>query len=55
MKYKVEILKYIEMNDYIIELEEGKQLTFGLIYSLKLIKLETIKTYVKINLANGFF
>ena len=43
-----------EINEHVIELEEGKQLLFGPIYSLGAVKLETLKTYIKINLANGF-
>ena len=42
------------MNEYTIELEEGKQPLFGPIYSLGPIELETLKTYIKTNLANGF-
>ena len=42
------------MNEYAIELEEGKQPPFGPIYSLEPIELKTLKTYIKINLANGF-
>ena len=42
------------INKYAIKLKEGKQPLFGLIYSLGLIELETLKTYIKINLANGF-
>ena len=42
------------MNEYIIKLEEGKQPFFGLIYSLGLVELETLKTYIEINLANSF-
>ena len=42
------------MNKYAIELEEGKQPPFGFIYSLRPMELETLKTYIKTNLANGF-
>ena len=42
------------MNEHAIELEEGKQPPFGLIYSLGLVELETLKTYIETNLANGF-
>ena len=42
------------MNEHTIELEEGKQLIFGPIYSLGPVELETLKTYIKTNLANGF-
>ena len=42
------------MNEHTIKLEEGKQPLFGPIYSLGLVELETLKTYIKTNLANGF-
>ena len=42
------------MNGHAIKLEEGKQPLFGPIYSLGPIKLETLKTYIKTNLANSF-
>ena len=42
------------MNKHAIKLEEGKQPPFGPIYSLGPVEWETLKTYIKINLANGF-
>ena len=42
------------MNEHAIELEEGKELPFGPIYSLGPVELETLKTYIETNLANGF-
>ena len=42
------------MNEHAIELEEGKQPLFGPIYSLGPVELETLKIYIKTNLANGF-
>ena len=42
------------INEYAIELEEDKQLPFELIYNLSLVELETLKTYIKTNLANSF-
>ena len=42
------------MNEHVIELEEGKQPPFGPIYRLGPVELETLKTYIKTNLANGF-
>ena len=42
------------MNKYIIKLKKDKQPLFGLIYNLEPIELETLKTYIQINLANGF-
>ena len=42
------------INEHAIKLEESKQPPFGPIYSLRLVELETLKTYIKTNLANGF-
>ena len=42
------------MNEHTIELEKGKQPLFGPIYSLGPVELETLKTYIETNLANGF-
>ena len=42
------------MNEHAIELKESKQPPFEPIYSLGPIELETLKTYIEINLANGF-
>ena len=39
---------------YTIMLEKSDQLPYRLIYSLGLIELETLKSYIKINLVNGF-
>ena len=49
-----ELLENTGMNEHAIKLEEGKQPPFSLIYSLEPVELETLKTYIKINLANGF-
>ena len=49
-----EFLEYTEINEHTIGLEEDKQPSFGQIYSLSPVKLETLKTYIKINLVNGF-
>ena len=50
----IKLSKYIKINDFIIKLEEDKQSFFDPIYNLELIELETLKTYIKINLANGY-
>ena len=42
------------INEHAIKLEKSKQQLFGPIYSLGLVELETLKTYIKIDLANGF-
>ena len=49
-----ELLKNTRMTEHAIKLEEGKQPPFGPFYSLSLVKLETLKTYINTNLANGF-
>ena len=41
-------------NEHAIELEEGKQPSYGPIYSLGLVELETFKNYIETNVANGF-
>ena len=50
----MELPKNTRMNKHAIELEEDKQLPFGPIYSLGPVELETLKTYIETNLANGF-
>ena len=42
------------MNQHAIKLKKGKQPPFGLIYSLGLVELEMLKTYIETNLANSF-
>ena len=49
-----ELSENTEINELAIKLEESKQPLFGPIYSLKPVELETLKTYIKIILANGF-
>ena len=49
-----ELPEHTGMNNHAIELEKGKPPPVGLIYSLGPVKLEILKTYVKINLANSF-
>ena len=46
--------EHTKINMYAIDLEEGKQTPYRLIYSLELLELETFKTYIKTNLANSF-
>ena len=50
----VELLEDIGINEHAIKLEKSKQSFFGSIYNLGLIKLKTLKTYIKTNLANNF-
>ena len=42
-----EFLENTGINEHAIKLEEGKQLPFNPIYSLGLVELETLKTYIK--------
>ena len=49
-----ELLKNTRINEHIIKLEEDKQLPFGPNYSLRLVELEILKIYIKINFANSF-
>ena len=43
-----------KMNEHAIKLEEDKQPPFGSIYSLGLVELKTLKTYIETNMANDF-
>ena len=43
-----------DINEHIIELIERKQLSYGPIYNLSLVELETLKTYIKTYLKTGF-
>ena len=54
MKNAAKLPENTGINEHAIKLEEGKQPPFGPIYSLELIKLEILKTYIKTNLANSF-
>ena len=49
-----ELPEHIGINDHAIELVDGQQPPYGPIYSLGLVELETLKAYIKTNLANGF-
>lgn len=42
------------MNKYVIILVEDKQLSYKPIYSLKLVVLKTLKTYIKTHLKTEF-
>ena len=54
VKNKAKLPEHIGLNNHVIKLEEDKQPVFGLIYSLRLVKLKTLRTYIKTNLASGF-
>lgn len=51
----VELPNYTKLNNHARIVKEDKQPLYNPIYSRELVELETLKTYIKINLANGFF
>lgn len=53
-KLATELSERTNINKYFIDLELGKQLPYGSIYSLRPVELKTLKTYNKTNLANSF-
>ena len=54
-KEKASILpKATELNQHAMKLQEGYQPPYGPIYSLNLVELEMLKTYIETNFANGF-
>lgn len=53
-KLAIKLSKYTEINNYIIKLLDDGQLPYGCIYSLEPMDLETLKIYIKNNLANNF-
>ena len=53
-KLATKLLEHTRINDYVIELMDDWQPPYSLIYSLGPVELETLKAYIKNNLANGF-
>lgn len=53
-KYATVLLENTKIKTNIIDLNKDKQLYNRFIYSLRLVELETLTTYIKTNLANGF-
>ena len=49
-----ELLEHTGINDHPINLIDDKQPLYDLIYSLGPVELETLKTYIETNMANGF-
>ena len=47
------VLKYSSINKYTINIKIDKQLSYKVIYTIELIRIETLKTYIKTNLANN--
>ena len=50
----LKLLKYTSINNHFINQIDNKQLFYNLIYNLSFIKLETLKTYIKIKLTYKF-
>lgn len=50
----MELLENTSINKYKIELMEGKQSSYGAIYTLSLIELKTLKICIKTPLKNRF-
>lgn len=50
----VELPKYININNHLIDLINDKQLSHSLIYSLGQVELKMLKIYIKTNLVNDF-
>ena len=53
-KNLLELSKHTRINNHAVELKEYKQPLLRLIYSLGLVELETLKTYIETNLENCF-
>ncbi len=49
----MELSENTRMNKYAIELIDGKQQSYGSIYAISLVELETLKTYIKTHLKTG--
>lgn len=48
------LIKHTKINIHAINLKKDKQSPYRPIYSLRLVELEILKTYIKTNLANNF-
>lgn len=53
-KTTIELPEHIKINDHFFNQEEDKQPPYRLIYNLKPVELEMLKTYIKNNLKNLF-
>ena len=50
----MKLLENTAINKHAIKFQDGKQLHYGPIYSLELVELEILKTYIKIYLLTRF-
>lgn len=53
-EWAAELLERSDIKKYAIYLKPGKISLYRLIYNLGPVELKTLKTYIEINLANGF-
>ncbi len=53
-KLAAKLPKHTKINDHAIELVDDWQPPYSSIYNLDLVELETLKAYIKNNLANSF-
>ena len=53
-KSAIVMLKYLDINEHVIDLEPGKQLFYRPIYSFGQVELEIFKIYIETNLTNRF-
>lgn len=53
-KLAVKLSKLSLIKKHLINLELDKQLSYNLIYNLRLVKFKILKIYIEINLVNGF-
>ena len=54
LELALELFEDTRINNHAIELVDDWQILFRPIYSLELVELEILKTYIKTNLANSF-
>lgn len=52
--FRAKLSKNTSINNYSINLVDDKLLPYCPIYSLRIVKLETLKSYIKINLVTRF-
>ena len=50
----VKLLEKIGIHDHSINWLKVKQMLYGLIYNLEPVELETLKSYINVNIASGF-
>lgn len=53
-KWATKLSKHFDLNKHLINLKLNKQPPYGPIYSLGLVELKTLKTYIETNLINSF-